>query len=70
MFSEDDLNQARREGVLRAAEIIDGYSKAHWRRLRVHEICFQLKKLLEMESAHPRKPKSNAPALRLHNGEE
>jgi hypothetical protein len=66
MFSEDDLNQARRKGVLRAIEIIDGYSKAHWRRLRVNEICFQLKKLLEAESAQPRKSK-RTPTLELQN---
>jgi hypothetical protein len=46
----DERQAVRREALLRAIAIVQRYQDEHWRRLRVNDICTDLKRLLRDEA--------------------
>ena len=41
--------EMRREGLRRALAIVQRYQDENWRRLRVNDICFDIKRLISEE---------------------
>jgi hypothetical protein len=48
-MTEDQSEEARREGLRRALAIVQRYQDENWRRLRVNDICFDIKRLISEE---------------------
>jgi hypothetical protein len=46
----DERQEARREALMRAVAIVQRYQDENWRRLRVNDICADLKRLLKQEA--------------------
>ena len=46
----DDRQKARREALMRAIAIVQRYQDENWRRLRVNDICADLKRLIKEEA--------------------
>ena len=50
-MTDDERDQVRRETLSRAIAVIDRYRDANWRRLRVNDICADIRRLLDEEIA-------------------
>ena len=48
-MTSDEREQARREAFETAIAIVQKYQNDHWRRLRVNEICSEIKVLLRKQ---------------------
>jgi hypothetical protein len=48
-MTEEEREEARRQGLRRAVAIVQRYQDENWRRLRVNDICFDLKRLIGEE---------------------
>jgi hypothetical protein len=51
VMTEDERQQVRREALMRALAIVQRYQDENWRRLRVNDICADLKRLIKAEAA-------------------
>jgi hypothetical protein len=51
VMTQDERQQVRREALMRALAIVQRYQDENWRRLRVNDICADLKRLLKAEAA-------------------
>ncbi len=49
-MTHDERELVRREALLRALAIVQGYQDDNWRRLRVNDICADIKRLLNEEA--------------------
>ena len=47
----------RREALLRAVAIVQRYQNENWRRLRVNDICTEIKQRLKKEAARWQQPR-------------
>jgi hypothetical protein len=47
----EEHEEVEREALLRAIAIVQRYQDEHWRRLRVNDICSDIKRLLNDEAA-------------------
>jgi hypothetical protein len=47
---QDERQEIRREALMRAVAIVQRYQDENWRRLRVNDICADLKRLIRQES--------------------
>jgi hypothetical protein len=47
---QEQRKQVRREALLRAIAIVQRYQDNNWRRLRVNDICTDIKRLLKEEA--------------------
>jgi len=50
-MTQDERDEARREGLLRALALVQRYQEENWRRLRVADICADIKRLINEEAA-------------------
>jgi hypothetical protein len=50
-MTEEQRDEMKRQGLLRALDIVQRYQDENWRRLRVNDICAELKRLLKQEAA-------------------
>jgi hypothetical protein len=48
-MTDQEREQVKREGLRRAIAIVQRYQDENWRRLRVNDICFDLKRLISEE---------------------
>jgi hypothetical protein len=48
-MTDQEREQVKREGLRRALAIVQRYQDENWRRLRVNDICFDLKRLISEE---------------------
>jgi hypothetical protein len=48
-MTDQEREQVKREGLRRAIAIVQRYQDENWRRLRVNDICFDLKRLIGEE---------------------
>ena len=48
-MTQDERNEVKLEGLEQALEIVRQYQNNNWRRLRVNEVCADLKQLLSEE---------------------
>jgi len=49
-MTQDEREEARREGLLRALALVQRYQDENWRRLRVNDICSDIKRLITNEA--------------------
>lgn len=49
-MTQDERQDVRREALMRAIAIVQRYQDENWRRLRVNDICADLKRLLRQEA--------------------
>jgi hypothetical protein len=47
----EEREEVERETLMRALAIVQKYQDEHWRRLRVNDICSDIKRLLNEEAA-------------------
>ena len=47
---QNEYQEVRRDALMRAVAIIQQYQNANWRRLRVNDICADLKRLIQEEA--------------------
>jgi hypothetical protein len=50
-MTPDEREEVRREALMRALAIVQRYQDENWRRLRVNDICADLKRLIKAEAA-------------------
>lgn len=50
-MTDEDRDQIKRQGLLRALALVQKYQDEHWRRLRVNDICTEIKRLIQDEAA-------------------
>jgi hypothetical protein len=50
-MTQEERQQVRREALQRALAIVQRYQDENWRRLRVNDICMDIKRLLKEEAA-------------------
>jgi hypothetical protein len=48
-MTDQEREQVKREGLRRALAIVQRYQDENWRRLRMNDICFDLKRLISEE---------------------
>jgi hypothetical protein len=48
-MSNQERDEVRREALLRALALVQKYQDENWRRLRVNDICTDIKRLLREE---------------------
>ena len=48
-MTDDEHEQVKREGLRRALALVQRYQDENWRRLRVNDICFDIKRLISEE---------------------
>ena len=48
-MTHEERQDVKREALLRALAIVQRYQDENWRRLRVNDICFDLKRLISEE---------------------
>jgi hypothetical protein len=48
---QEERDAVRREALMWAVAIVQRYQDENWRRLRVNDICTELKRLLKEEAA-------------------
>jgi hypothetical protein len=46
----EEREEVKREALLRALAIVQQYQDENWRRLRVNDICFEIKRLIREEA--------------------
>jgi hypothetical protein len=51
VMTQNERDEARREGLIRAVAVVQRYQNVNWRRLRVNDICADIKRLIEEEVA-------------------
>jgi hypothetical protein len=51
VMTQDERDDVRREALLRALAVVQRYQDENWRRLRVNDICTDIKRLLNDELA-------------------
>jgi hypothetical protein len=49
-MTQDQRREVRRETLMQALAIIQRYQDENWRRLRVNDICSDLKRLIKQEA--------------------
>jgi len=49
-MTSEEREEIRRETLLRAVAIVQRYQDENWRRLRVNDICSDIKRLLNEEA--------------------
>jgi hypothetical protein len=49
VMTEEEHEQVERQTLLRAIAIVQRYQDENWRRLRVNDICFDIKRLIREE---------------------
>jgi hypothetical protein len=49
-MTRDERQEVKREALLRALAIVQRYQDENWRRLRVNDICFEIKRLISEEA--------------------
>jgi hypothetical protein len=60
-MTQDERDGARREGLLRALALVQRYQDENWRRLRVNDICSDIKRLInEAARASDRRTESHS----------
>ena len=52
-MTQDELQEVRRDALMIAVAVVQRYQNANWRRLRVNDICADLKRLIEEEANWP-----------------
>jgi len=50
-MTQEERDVVRREALLRALAIVQRYQDENWRRLRVNDICTEIKRLIKDEAA-------------------
>jgi hypothetical protein len=50
VMTPQEREQVKREALLRALAIVQRYQDENWRRLRVNDICFEIKRLISEEA--------------------
>ena len=50
-LTHDEYQEVRREALLRALAIVQQYQDENWRRLRVNDVCSDIRRLLNEELA-------------------
>jgi hypothetical protein len=50
-IKQEERDEVRREALLRAVAIVQRYQDENWRRLRVNNICMEIKRLIKEEAA-------------------
>jgi hypothetical protein len=50
-MTQEERDEIRRAALLRAVAIVQRYQDENWRRLRVNDICTELKRLIKEEAA-------------------
>jgi hypothetical protein len=50
VMTPDERQEVRREALMRALAIVQRYQDENWRRLRVNDICADLKRLIKQEA--------------------
>ena len=50
-MTHDEREEVKREALLRALAIVQRYQDENWRRLRVNDICSDIKRLIKEEAA-------------------
>jgi len=50
-MTQEERDEVRREALLRAVAIVQRYQDENWRRLRVNDICTEIKRLIKDEAA-------------------
>jgi hypothetical protein len=50
VMTADERQAVRREALMRALAIVQRYQDENWRRLRVNDICADLKRLIKHEA--------------------
>jgi hypothetical protein len=48
-MTHQEREEVKREALLRALAIVQRYQEENWRRLRVNDICFDIKRLISEE---------------------
>jgi hypothetical protein len=48
---QNERNEAKREGLIQAAAVVQRYLNVNWRRLRVNDICTDIIRLINEEAA-------------------
>ena len=51
MTDEECDDEVKRQGILRALALVQKYQDENWRRLRVNDICTEIKRRLKEEAA-------------------
>jgi hypothetical protein len=49
-MTEEEQDDVKRQGLLRALALVQKYQNENWRRLRVNDICTEIKRLLKEEA--------------------
>ncbi len=49
-MTDEERQEVKREALMRALAIVQRYQDANWRRLRVNDICTDIKRLLQEEA--------------------
>ena len=49
-MTHEEREEVKREALLRALAIVQRYQDENWRRLRVNDICFEIKRLISEEA--------------------
>jgi hypothetical protein len=49
-LEQDEREDVKREALMRAVAIVQQYQDENWRRLRVNDICSDIKRLLQAEA--------------------
>jgi hypothetical protein len=50
IMTHEEREEVKREALLRALAIVQRYQDENWRRLRVNDICFEIKRLISEEA--------------------
>jgi len=50
-ITQEERDVVRREALLRALAVVQRYQDENWRRLRVNDICAEIKRLIKEEAA-------------------
>ena len=50
VMTPEEREEVKREALLRALAIVQRYQDENWRRLRVNDICFEIKRLISQEA--------------------
>jgi hypothetical protein len=50
-MTQIECNEAKREGLNRALAVVQRYQNVNWKRLRVSDICTDIKRLINEEVA-------------------
>jgi hypothetical protein len=50
VMTPEEREEVKREALLRALAIVQRYQDENWRRLRVNDICFEIKRLISEEA--------------------